>query len=139
MHIAPDHDDAQVHPLLADHPVTVELDGPIRADVQQLPAQSGGFRSYAVAAGTAVRILDQDPRRKRALVIAHDTTNTCTGVVLGTTQAEGASSISAVLPLQGNTTSAVSPVLELTLQDEIWASTVAGTATVTVINEQWCR
>lgn len=119
-------------------PVTVPVCVQEPVQTRELPTKSGGFRSFVLVAGAAaVKVLSRDPRRRRALLIAYSTTGIADHVHLSTTQAGGASEYTAHLPMQGSASSAVSPVLELTCLDEIWATTNTQSVTLTVINEQW--
>lgn len=106
----------------------------------ELPTRSGGFRQYTLSTTSAVKILDRDPRRKRAVLTVFDTAGASNGVLLGNTQAEAQSSYAALLPLPGPGIAAgnvaFGPV-ELTMSDEVWASASGESCVISVINEQW--
>jgi hypothetical protein len=98
-------------------PVTVE--GPAR--VQQLPTRSAGMRTFDLTL-TAVKILEQDPRRRRAVLQAVGDS-----IMIGPTQAAASA----------GATFTDGVVIELTTCDDVWARATSTTAKLGVINEQW--
>ena len=112
--------------------VPVCIEGPVRA--KTLPTHMRGLRSVAVAdrsaAGSrAVRILDGDPRRSRAVLQIP----TSESLRLGTTRADAEGEYAFVLI--GNATTAEK--LEIHSCDEVWGIGVDGAFNVSVLNEQW--
>lgn len=121
-------------------PIETVICEPVR--VLQLPARSGGFRSYDLTSTQAVRVLDRDPRRKRAVLQVFDTAGVSTGARLGGTQAEGLSENAYLLGLPGPGIAAgnvIGATLEITNMDEVWASAVGEACTLSVLNEQWAE
>lgn len=122
--------------------VPVCLEEPVRSIL--LPARAAAFRSYEVDTVTAQKILERDPRRKRAVITAHDDTDagTAHGIYLGSTQASANTQYGFLLPftVRGTGLGAGTGPLEITAIDEVWAITEdsgAGTVIVSVLNEQW--
>jgi len=104
-------------------PIPVVTEGPVR--VQQLPTRSAGMRTYDLTPTVPQRILDADPRRRRALLQVQGD-----DVMLGSSQASAAAG---ALFADGT-------LLELTTCDEVWARSAtapAVTCTLGVLNEQW--
>lgn len=119
-------------------PIPVTAVDPVR--VQTLPSRQGGFIRRTLAVGTAVRILDTDPRRRRAVLLVFDTAGASDGAILGTTQAQAVSALSFLLPLPGPNIAAsnVSSVpFEITSTGELWASAAVAVCDISVMNEQW--
>jgi len=103
--------------------VPVDIKGPVRT--QELPAHTSGSRSYSfLATDTGARkVLNEDPRRKRALLIG-------TAIFrFGFSQQEADASIAGTWPL--------GVPLELTTEDQVWARPDSGAATITIVSEQW--
>lgn len=107
--------------------IPVCLEEPVR--VQELPAKSAGFKSVDLVVGQSVKILERDPRRKRAVLVAYDFTSQSKGVFIGVDQQAALSPYAALLPLSNS--------LTLTTFDDVWASAVTSPCSITVINEQW--
>lgn len=104
--------------------VPVEVQGPVQVD--ELPARSGGC--FAVTASTApLRLLGNDPRRKRAVVISIDQ-----NIYIGNTSSQ-------VLMPSGAALWPQDVALELQNSDEWWVAAASSTTTVTVIVENWAR
>lgn len=110
------------------HKVPVCLEDPVR--VQELPAKSAGFRSVDLTVGKAVKILERDPRRKRAVILPYDPAGASKGAFIGVDQQAALSPYAAMIPLG---TSGI----ELTTFDDVWASANTAGCSITVINEQW--
>lgn len=110
-------------------PLPVKVDGPVR--VVSPPTRSAGWRSYDLSTTVAVKILGRDPRRRRAVIIAH---NSVTGTAkLGETAAQALSDQAFILPVGlGSLTDYCT--IEYTSTDEVWAS---GSVDLSVLNEQW--
>src|ERR1044072_2642921 len=70
-----------------------------------LPARSGGWRRYDLTVGTAVRVLDRDPRRARAVIPVWDSAGASTGAIRGGSEPEGTSgsAFRPATPASGNT------------------------------------
>jgi hypothetical protein len=104
-------------------PIPVVAEGPVR--VQELPARSAGWRTYDLLPTEAVKVLEADPRRRRAVIQA-----TGDAIMLGGSQA-------------GATAGArfgAGVLLEITTCDEVWARSVTtppAACTLGVMNEQW--
>jgi hypothetical protein len=142
-------------PNLDEHPATIvqeELDigaaaEPLRVvtinpvQVQVVPARAAGFFQYSLTTTAAVRVLERDPRRKRAVLIAHDNTDagTAHGVFLGGSQAEALSPYAFELGFitRGTGLGASSGPMEITAIDEVWASAAIADCILSVMNEQW--
>lgn len=104
-------------------PVPVVVEGPAR--IQQLPTRSAGWRTYDLVPDAGQKVLEADPRRRRAVLQASGDS-----IMLGGSQAgsrAGAQFTDGVL-------------IEITSCDEVWARTVSVPAvacTLAVMNEQW--
>lgn len=120
-------------------PLPVTVTDPAR--VILMPAKSSGWTQIPLTTTAAVKILDRDPRRKRAVLSLFDTGGTSDGAVLGSTQAEAGSPYGFLLPLMGpniaagNVASAA--MMEITAVDEVWAQAQAAACIVSIYNEQW--
>ncbi len=119
------------------HPIAVAQQGPVRT--QDLPSKASGYKTYDLNTTTAVKILGQDPRRRRAVLIVADKNGVSRGAALGGTQAQAQESVGANIPLYGTgiSSSYSHPPVELLQSDEVWAIACGATCTVTVISEQW--
>lgn len=106
-------------------PIPIVAEGPVR--VQLLPARSAGMRTWDLVDGVAVRILDADPRRRRAILQAVGASYR-----LGSTQATAG-----ITGAGAQFTDGV--VLELTTADEVWAAGAGGATVLSVLNEQWAE
>lgn len=103
-------------------PIPVVLEGP--ADTRQLPTRSPGMATLDLTVDPT-RVLQDDPRRSRAILqVAGD------AVILGTSQS---AATHAGARLADGTT------VTLTTSGEVWARAGTGTATLSVISEQWAR
>lgn len=130
--------DDQVAPV---PPLPVTVTDPAR--VVLVPSFSAGMRTFSVTTTVAQKILDRDPRRKRALitVVATDSTNTV-GVILAPTQSSTGGPTSFLLPMPGPNIAlgrqCAGPI-EVTSMDEVWALGSGGTVTVSVLAERWAN
>lgn len=110
--------------------VPVEHRGPIQT--QELPARTGAARSFTSIgpnASDAVKVLDRNLRRKRALIVAKDQ-----DVHIAYSMEEIQASTAAVW-LQDI-------ALEITHTEEVWVRSAAGVGTstfVSVFEENWTR
>ncbi|MER6059472.1 hypothetical protein [Streptomyces albidoflavus] len=102
--------------------IPVVVEGPAR--VQLLPTRSAGMRSWPLTADQVVRVLDADPRRRRAVLQAVGG-----AVRLGTSQA--AARVGAQI--------AEGTLLTLTTCDEVWATAALADTELSIINEQWAE
>lgn len=113
--------------------VPVCVKEPVRT--QELPSALGGLMRKAVpdvaAGGRPVKLLDGDPRRKRAvLVIPAEAV-----VQLGPTDAQAASEFSFTLTAGANGPERV----EFHSSDEVWGVGNGSAFSVSVLNEQWAE
>ncbi len=106
--------------------VPVTVDGPIQ--VHQLPARSGGRRNWTGFNTAAIRVGNDDPRRKRAVLLVYSATAT-DYVTIGTTQNEADSGYGFRL--------APGIPLEITDQEAIYARSNAAAVVLSVLNENW--
>ncbi|HET7641155.1 MAG TPA: hypothetical protein VFK47_20770 [Ktedonobacteraceae bacterium] len=92
--------------------------------VQELPRKSAGFQGFPLATGTAVKVLERDPRRASAVIVASGNP-----VALGGQQQVALGSQAFILPVG----------VLLTVRDfnEMWATSTTGNATLSIMNEQW--
>lgn len=120
-------------------PIPVVICEPARTVT--LPSKSGGWRQYDLTVGTSQRVLDRDPRRRRAIIQVSDAAGASAGALLGGSEAEGTSDYAFLLATtsSGNTTfdTATSYLLEVTSMDEVWASASGASCVLSVMNEQW--
>ena len=105
--------------------VPVNVKGPVQ--VHQVPARSAGSRSWT-GSGSAFRIGNDDPRRKRALVLLYSSVATDFAWI-STTQNEVDSGYGFRLP--------VGVPLEITHQEAIYARLNSATCVISILNEQW--
>jgi hypothetical protein len=102
-------------------PVPVTIEGPVR--VQELPSRVASTRSYILST-TPEQILGADPRRRRALLVG------VTNIIwLGTTPNDVTGPYPFALPV------GVPIVLEH--QAPIYAASATGTATLSMVVENW--
>lgn len=119
-------------------PLAVTVTDPAR--VILMPAQSAGMRQFTLSTTVPVKVLDRDPRRKRAVVTLFDTGGTSDGARLAGTQAATGGPTSFLLPLAGPGIAAgnvASGPLEITSMDEVWALAQTAACTLSVLSEQW--
>jgi hypothetical protein len=101
--------------------VPVMVEGPIR--VQELPATTGrAFSLTGVTTTEPKKLLDEDPRRKRAVIVGNDD-----DIFIGRTQQECIQG--AILPVD-------TPVY-ITHKDPVWVAAVNSTTRVSCIMELW--
>ncbi len=105
--------------------VPVTIDGPVQ--VHQIPARSAGSRNWS-GITTATRVGNEDPRRKRAVLIGISATATDYFYV-GSTQNEVDSNYAVRWP--------VGVPLEITHQEAIYAKVTDADVILSVLNEQW--
>ena len=105
--------------------VPVKHQGPIQ--IHNLPARSGGSRTWT-GITSATRIGNDDPRRKRAVVLISSATATDYAIV-GATQNEVDSNYGFRLP--------INVPLEITNQEAIYAKVSSATAVLSILNEVW--
>lgn len=127
---APDTDDVLgEEPEAFDiRPVPVEVQGAVR--VEQPGPRAGGIYTVQVplsTSGTPVKLLNDDPRRETATIVALDS-----DIYIGLERGDVIGS-----PGAGRWPAAVPMVYRLT--DELWATAVTVATTVTVVVEQWAR
>lgn len=106
-----------------------------------LPARIGAFAQFTLSTTVPIRVLDRDPRRKRAVITLFDTAGASDGAVLGGTQAVSLNN-GFLLPLPGPGIAAgnvASTMLEITSVDEVWATALTAACTLSVMNEQWAE
>jgi hypothetical protein len=116
-------------------PLPVVIDGVAR--VVQVPSMSAGWtrRNLAIG-GPAVKILGNDPRRRRAVIHLVGFAGGLIGI--GSTQAEAASDVGFLAGLTGTAADVASWTLETSSTDETWAANLGATVvTASVYNEQW--
>lgn len=120
-------------------PILVTLSDAAR--VVEMPARSTGYRTYDLSTTVPTRVLDYDPRRKRAVVSIFDTGGTSAGARIGPTGgATTAPAGSFLYPLPGPGIAAgnvTNSPLEITGMEEVWALAVDAACTCSVLNEQW--
>lgn len=120
-------------------PILVTLSDAART--VQLPARNGGYRTYQLSTTAPTKILDQDSRRKRAIVALFDTGGTSGGARISGTQAgASAESASFLYGLNGPGIAAgnvATAPLEITSMEEVWALAIDAACTCSVLNEQW--
>lgn len=123
MTVDPDMDDLlqEEEQAAAMTPIPVVAEGPVRT--QALPARSAGMRTYDLTRAAAVRVLDADPRRRRAVLQA-----TGGSYRLGGSQAAAQ---------HGGATITDGVMLTLTTCEEVWATAAWDDTALSVINEQW--
>jgi hypothetical protein len=122
----------EAEPSLTTIPVTVE--GPTRT--QELPAKASGMRLVTLTTNVPTRILGNDPRRKRAILIAFPLAGeTVPGITIGTSRNEVTSPYSAFIPVVNG----MSHQLVLTASDELWVMANNDNTRVSVIAEQWAN
>jgi len=122
---APSNDDIVQDETLAMVTVPVSIDAPVR--VIQLPSHGGGeiFLTVAPAStGAPIKVLNYDPMRRRASLLAYDN-----DVYVATSQ-------------PGCTASQAAPwsktvPLEWTSPNELWMIGVTNAAKVSVVSERW--
>jgi len=103
-----------------------------------LPSRATGWKSYTLTLGAApIKILDEDRRRKRAVIFANDVNLASQGVRLGQTQAEAASPYAFQLIIINGAAFVNSQPLEYTSYTQVWASAIVASCVVSVLNEQW--
>lgn len=112
-------------------PVSVCVETPVRT--HELPARLGGLLRKAVAnlsaGGQPVKLLDADPRRRRASLYFPITKT----LQLGMSNAEAASSFSFIV-----TSSDFEPGrIDFFSASEVWGVGVGAAFDVSVLNEQW--
>ena len=120
-------------------PVPTVICEPVRSII--LPARIGAFTQHTLSTTTPIRVLDRDPRRKRAVITLFDTAGASDGAVLGGTQAVSLNN-GFLLPFPGPNIAAgnvASTVLEITSVDEVWATAMTAACTLSVMNEQWAE
>lgn len=105
--------------------VPVNVKGPVQ--VHQVPARSAGSRNWT-GITVATRVGNEDPRRKRAVILASSTTAT-DYVLIGSTQNEVDSNYGFRLP--------VNLPLEITHSEAIYAKANAVGVILSILNEQW--
>lgn len=123
--VLPDADEVYGHEG-DDVVIMVRNDGPVR--VEELPTHIGGIRTVVAEVSTPIKILNNDPRRKRALLMSRDQE-----FYFAATQAQCNPSYA------GFWFSGIP--LELSNQDELWVASAdaVAVATITVVNELWTR
>lgn len=106
-------------------PIPVTLCGP--AQVRELPAVRAGYNTeQAVTTTVAVRILNFEPRRKGAVIIAQDQDIWISGSQAGAQMGASASiRIPAVVPFS------------IDHLDEVWACSVSSTTDISVMTTYW--
>lgn len=105
--------------------VPVNVKGPVQ--VHQLPARSAGSRNWT-GITSATRVGHQDPRRKRAVLLAYSTVAT-DYVILGSDQNEADTGYGFRLT--------IGIPLEITHSEAIYAKANAAGVVLSVLNEQW--
>lgn len=118
-------------------PIPATIVDPVRS--QAMPARIGAFTRHTLSTTDPIRILDRDPRRKRAVITLFDTAGASDGAILGSTQAVALNN-GFLLPLPGPGIAdgnVVSQALEITSLDEVWAAASGAACTLSVLNEQW--
>lgn len=106
-------------------PVPVSLAGP--AQVRELPAVRAGYNTaQSVTTSVGVRLLNFEPRRKSAVIIAQDQDIWISGSQAGAQMgASSAIRVPAVVPF---------PIDHL---DEVWACAVTSTTDISVMTTYW--
>ena len=104
--------------------VKVTVEGPAR--VQLLPTKSAGIRGITVPDTGARRLMTADPHRARAVVITD-----AVAVLIGGSQQEVDGGQPGKIPAGMR--------VEFGATDELWARSVTGETTVTVIQERWAN
>ena len=105
--------------------VPVSVEGPVQ--VHQLPARSAGSRTWT-GNTNALRVGNEDPRRKRAVVLLYSTVATDYAWI-STNQNEVDSGYGFRLP--------VGIILEISHQEAIYAKLSSATCVLSILNEQW--
>jgi hypothetical protein len=105
--------------------VPVTLDEPV--NVRELPAISAGMTRKTLDT-SGERILAADPKRKSATIVSLDQ-----ALYLGM----DAGNVNAAMGSPNGARWPVSTPLVLTTCDEVWASSVTSTTTLTIIIEKW--
>lgn len=103
-------------------PVTVE--GPVQT--QALPTRGASSTQRKANPGVPERILNEDPRRSRAVLISHDD-----DMYVGFDQQSVASAIGALWPKN--------VPLTLTCISAVWVMPVTSASTISAIPEEWTR
>ncbi len=105
--------------------VPVSVEGPVQ--VHQLPSRSAGMRNWT-GITEATRVGNQDPRRRRAVLLVYSATPT-DFVIIGTDQNEATSGYGFRL--------APGIPLEISHQEALYAKANAAGVILSVLNEQW--
>lgn len=117
-------------------PIPIVADEPIHTIV--LPSRATGWRSYDLTLGApAVKILNEDTRRKRAILLVTDNAGSSAGARIGQSQAEAQSGYGFILGLASGVTNRVSSQLEYTSYTCVWATAITASCVISVLNEQW--
>lgn len=119
-------------------PLRITAADPLRT--LALPAESGGALNRDLATTGATKILDRDPRRKRAVIVLFDTGGTSDGAFIGGTQAEANSDLGFLLPLFGPNIAGgnvASIAFEVTSMEELWARAFTAACKCSVWIERW--
>lgn len=107
--------------------VPVRIEGPVRS--QQLPAQTWAAKTIELTDDETIRVLNRDPRRKRAYLLSNDG-----ATWIGASQA-GTLNVGFRLPDGGLDGLG----LELTHSEEVWAVADGNTSNLRMVVEYWAE